>query len=659
MCYFRLASLLDTYPEGPSHTLPNLLALDWLLIYHYGYFCCFIKYLVVFIHSGGERERICSREQSDLQTESSCRNSATRVPTKPFGEKVMDFSIEHQFYSSGHPPQMKHSDSALEEPLWTGYDINPHISYERSPPAILSERHDHTLIHSNSDDTIQHNLLAYQFIQERKSQGRLQYLVLWADNQGRKRTWEFADDLKFTLLGDHRFEDLRAEYMTHRRPLPAKSGAAAAALVALPSHSTLLSPSLTAVDLDDSTSGSDEYSHHCGEDDCTETCPDDCEDSCEDDNCSQKCTDDCNQDDCEDCRECVEEKCYEPCKPCLSNCPDETICVAPHGSSICYDTACFNTNIHTATSNCGSTPCYSPSTYINGVEPNMLNLSSPLTSPYFYPYQFGVPTHNTLDTHFHLMHDQERHSKRRKPNSPTQMAFGTRHDEHVHDTTPTHLGSAITMDDTNNVFCHWGTGCEAGFEDRTQLEHHVLQAHFKPQQQTDFACHWGNCGEAATDPDMLWSHVKDSHAQMNTDNTCFWENCNASFSNWSDLDSHLRTTHAPLGGILCEWESCGKTGVITDLATHLHTDHLGVSIADPTNDAGSDANIKLCQWCEDDGVPCGKEFSTPEELQKHTKEAHIAKMKKRTGYYCHWAGCQRRDKPFSQKGKVGARRVVR
>lgn len=52
------------------------------------------------------------------------------------------------------------------------------------------------------------------------------------------------------------------------------------------------------------------------------------------------------------------------------------------------------------------------------------------------------------------------------------------------------------------------------------------------------------------------------------------------------------------------------------------------------------------------GVVCGKVFSSTEELQRHVKEVHIAVLKKKTGYYCCWKSCGRRDRGFSQKGKV-------
>lgn len=116
---------------------------------------------------------------------------------------------------------------------------------------------------------------------------------------------------------------------------------------------------------------------------------------------------------------------------------------------------------------------------------------------------------------------------------------------------------------------------------------------------------------------------------------------------------------------------------IEELKSHLRHEHLvpasvPVSASTPASTSTStstsvgeveDDGVRKCEW-EDtydsggteegsgEGRVCGKEFGSTEELQRHAKEAHIAVLKKKTGYHCCWVGCGRRERGFSQKGKV-------
>lgn len=148
---------------------------------------------------------------------------------------------------------------------------------------------------------------------------------------------------------------------------------------------------------------------------------------------------------------------------------------------------------------------------------------------------------------------------------------------------------------------------------------------------------------------------------------CHWDGCNFHFSNDEDLQLHL-STHLDISGELdqCLWDACGtEVHGIDDLKEHLQHEHLvppdiaateSSTVSSPSPCSPSTEGPKRCEWLttSNDGhqQPCGKSFTNAEGLQKHAKDEHIAALKKKTGYFCGWADCGRRDRSFSQKGKV-------
>lgn len=148
---------------------------------------------------------------------------------------------------------------------------------------------------------------------------------------------------------------------------------------------------------------------------------------------------------------------------------------------------------------------------------------------------------------------------------------------------------------------------------------------------------------------------------------CHWDGCNAHLDTKSDLQLHL-STHFDPSLDQCLWDACGiEVEGIEELKSHLRHEHLvpaaaSVSVSTPASastpveEGEGEEEVRRCEW-EDRGSSaevrvCGKEFGSTEELQRHAKEAHIAALKKKTGYYCRWAGCGRKERGFSQKGKV-------
>ena len=146
-----------------------------------------------------------------------------------------------------------------------------------------------------------------------------------------------------------------------------------------------------------------------------------------------------------------------------------------------------------------------------------------------------------------------------------------------------------------------------------------------------------------------------SHAHLPERHVCMWAGCNAILNSEGELQSHIDHAHLPSGN-QCHWDSCDTLApTVVDLEKHVHTEHL-ITQSVALQDSPVPDGIKTCEWQDDDGhgnvVRCGLEFPNSTELQQHAKDEHIATLRKKTGYYCHWAGCTRRDKPFSQKGKV-------
>lgn len=157
---------------------------------------------------------------------------------------------------------------------------------------------------------------------------------------------------------------------------------------------------------------------------------------------------------------------------------------------------------------------------------------------------------------------------------------------------------------------------------------------------------------------------------------CHWDGCNAHLDTKSDLQLHL-STHLDPSLDQCLWDACGiEVEGIEELKSHLRHEHLVPASVPVTASAlaststcvgeGEEEEMRRCEWedvCDSGGSGgteegsggsrvCGKEFGSAEKLQKHAKEAHIAVLKKKTGYYCCWAGCGRKERGFSQKGKV-------
>lgn len=419
-------------------------------------------------------------------------------------------------------------------------------------------------------------------------------------------------------------------------------------------------------------------SMYCDAEDCDEKCEDGCEEECNDACSVVKCNGDCNvndlNDDCEDClrykditckeKGCVIKDCVG-CKPCNEVCTgiEKVDCTSSHGP-VCYSQNCDIPPPQQCSFSCFPTQGHSQS-FLGGTTPDLMD---PMN--YSLPHHFPFPL--TLEDQYS---PRDRPRKRRREETPllmqTQAQTPSTRSSTVFDQdhlSHSHLASPI-IENQFDYLCHWDPSCQMGFIDSYSLDDHVLQAHIAHiPPQNGFTCQWEACGEAENNMDQLVDHVKTyhtSHSNQGNRHVCLWQGCNATFSNSEELSHHLTTVHATqpsIGGLLCQWEACGVTADGPDgLTTHLQTAHFVPAISEqpvvpPSSKSPPVPPLEqdlVCQWCEiEGGGMCSRQFKTTDSLQQHAKDDHIAALKKKTGYFCLWAGCTRRDKQFSQKGKV-------
>ena len=427
-------------------------------------------------------------------------------------------------------------------------------------------------------------------------------------------------------------------------------------------------------------------SMYCDAEDCDEKCVDGCEEECNDACSVVKCNGDCNvndlDEDCEDCLRYKEITCKEKgcvikdcagCKPCNEVCTgiEKVDCTSSHGP-VCYSPNCdIPPPQQCSFSSCFPMQGHSQS-FLNETAQDMVPIDHDLPIGYSLPHHFQFPL-PILEEQYSLRNRPRKRRREETPlvlQTPTQTTPSTRsstvfdqdHLSHSHLTPP-------IIENQFDYLCHWDPSCHMGFIDSYSLDDHVFQAHIAHiPPQNGFTCQWEACGEAEKDIDQLVDHVKTyhtSHSNQGNGHVCLWQGCNATLNNSEDLSHHLTTVHAAqpsIGGLLCQWEACGVAADGPDgLTTHLQTAHFVSAISEqpmfsPSSKSPSVPPLEqdlVCQWCEfEGGEICGRQFTTTDSLQQHAKDDHIAALKKKTGYYCLWAGCTRRDKQFSQKGKV-------
>lgn len=156
---------------------------------------------------------------------------------------------------------------------------------------------------------------------------------------------------------------------------------------------------------------------------------------------------------------------------------------------------------------------------------------------------------------------------------------------------------------------------------------------------------------------------------------CKWDECNTQIDS-EDLDSHIFKNHLqflPLSpGIYgdgvddkrvneikqsnlqlrCGWDHCDFTTIDIDkFLEHVpeHTEVLKRKVT--TEDSEEEKDVHVCHWVDPEtGVECGERFELTEDVTNHIITNHIKSGK--SSYICHWKGCCRGQKPFSQRQKI-------
>ncbi|PWW75989.1 hypothetical protein C7212DRAFT_352100 [Tuber magnatum] len=378
----------------------------------------------------------------------------------------------------------------------------------------------------------------------------------------------------------------------------------------------------------------------------------------------------CQKDDCSEDQRCSENSCMgnycreDSCREkgvgddichasCQSNCP-----VDGYSHSV-LGTPQVSTFVSAQTDN---TIGWSPSArrsrapYSN-VEPTLLNLDVRSHSqPLPYPLSTSSRSSSAFFEGPHADYESNYEhfsapSKRRRVSTPMSTPNYGPYPEH-------HPAMGATFNEcAHRLNCLWSGGCDMRFMDNNSLVNHINSSHINYDAEP--VCLWSGCGQEVQDHEVLLDHVKDLHMPHVCQTVCLWKGCNAVFQNDADLQSHLRT-HLEGPTEQCLWGSCNtEAHGIDDLEEHLHNEHFITphDIPEPETEAEpSSLEARVCEWLEvgpDGGSRvCGKTFGSAIKLQQHAKDCHIAALRKKTGYFCFWEGCNRRDKPFSQKGKV-------
>ncbi|RPA95296.1 hypothetical protein L873DRAFT_1698526 [Choiromyces venosus 120613-1] len=374
---------------------------------------------------------------------------------------------------------------------------------------------------------------------------------------------------------------------------------------------------------------------------------------CQKDDCSedQKCSENscmgnyCHDESCQE-KGCEEDICHSSCQ---SNCPVDdyahSVLGTPQVSA--FVSAQTNNTIGWSPSACQSHAPYS------NVEPTLLNLDAQSHSQ-----QLSYPLSRSPSSFFENPHGDYENSyqhysgpsKRRRVSTPMTPSYGP---YPTHHSTP----DAAFNESVHQLSCLWNDGCDMRFMDNNSLANHINNSHI--DYDAEPVCLWSGCRQEVQDHEVLLDHVKDFHMPHVYQTVCLWRGCSAVFQNDADLQSHLRT-HLEGPAEHCLWGLCNtEAHGIDDLEEHLHNEHFITPHDIPEPDAEADpssSEARLCEWLEvnEDGSfhVCGKTFSNAINLQQHAKDCHIAALRKKTGYFCFWEGCNRRDKPFSQKGKV-------
>lgn len=399
---------------------------------------------------------------------------------------------------------------------------------------------------------------------------------------------------------------------------------------------------------------------------------------CDVDDCTSKCPSECDDEDCtEPCEDCIDTPCdlnttcqivpilcsEKTCPGPTAPCPEDETCVQ---EIVCQKDGCEVTSYYPPLDHSGhmlnghmqSFVDPPPSwgglqTYHGGVEPNLLDLSysngtqglNGQLHPIGYPQQqlFNFSNQQQLNNHIQVIAISEPSQSSSRSSSaflePYDSFSSASPFDHGYSTSSKRRRVSSTTPLTSPSFEPYTS---APSKPSTPFSEPLTQwpTYSSPP---DVPAPW-NGNDLLDTNNLLNTNTCLNSANLFSDTNllelgdCHWDGCNAHLATDEDLQLHL-STHLDPSLEQCLWDACGlEVHGIDELKSHLQHEHL--------------VSTRKCEWEGDTEAACGRVFSSAEELQKHVKETHIAVLKKKTGYYCCWAGCGRRERGFSQKGKV-------
>lgn len=186
------------------------------------------------------------------------------------------------------------------------------------------------------------------------------------------------------------------------------------------------------------------------------------------------------------------------------------------------------------------------------------------------------------------------------------------------------------MDDlgpATRFYCHWDSHSDEvpSFMSELELDMHIRDIHFASPPEDDLTqCHWDACHELIG-LDGFMDHYKSSHQEQ----AVRPHDCCEPVATSQHTEPYVRV-HTP---------STLKSAQPFNLP----------SLADVPQ-AQSPEFGGVCQWEIEPGKICGHVFDMSQDLNTHIAAEHIGSGKSK--YVCHWRGCSRNCRPFSQRQKI-------
>ena len=176
----------------------------------------------------------------------------------------------------------------------------------------------------------------------------------------------------------------------------------------------------------------------------------------------------------------------------------------------------------------------------------------------------------------------------------------------------------------------------------------IIKNEFLSDNDEFLTCKWDSCNEEI-ETELINKHLFENHLQ----------NLHLSPDNFKDeFNDNIKLSNLKLH---CEWDDCEfftdnvdlflkhvpeHTELLKNIKTETSEEDNG-ELHDNDNHNNNDKHI--CKWIIN-GEKCDEIFENTELLTNHIIDKHISSGK--SEYICNWEGCNRDNKPFTQKQKI-------